>query len=111
MGEPIYADISHYSFDEFIVFLFDRDVPADTKKRDPWYWHAEVVFDPQLVCGHYVRLFRQPSFLLEQFSKAQLEQGFWAIPGVNLDCSAGNLIWNTDLPFSDREECVRSMSD
>jgi hypothetical protein len=111
MEQPTYADISQYSFDELIDFLFAREVPSETEKRDPWYWHTEVVFDPQLICSYYVRLFRQPSFLLDRFSKAQLEQAFWAIPGQNLECSAGILIWNTDLPFGDREECVRSMSD
>lgn len=111
MPQSAYADISHYSFEEVVDFLFARDVPSKTGPCDPWYWHVEVVFDPHLVCSYYVRLFRQPSFLLERFSKAQLEQAFWAIPGENLSCSAGNLIWNTDVRFAEREECVRSMSD
>jgi len=51
MDEQI-VDISHYSFDEFVSFLFARDVQplaeqADPKKMDPWYWHVEVTFDAQ----------------------------------------------------------------
>jgi hypothetical protein len=80
MGEKTQIDISQCSFDEFITFLFDRDVPAKTQKWNPWYWKVEVTFDPRSVCTFYVRLFRQPGFLMKRFSKAQLEQGFWAIP-------------------------------
>jgi hypothetical protein len=111
MGQPTHIDISPYAFDEFISFLFARDVLAENEKRSPWYWNTDVTFDPQWVCSYYVRLFRQPSFLLERFSKAQLEQGFWAIQSPNLNCSVSWLVWNTDLPFAAREECVRSMLD
>ena len=104
-------DISQYSFDEFVSFLFDRDVPPKTAKRDPWYWHTEVTYTPDLICSYYVTLFRQPHFLLERFSKQQLEQAFWAIPGWNLDCSAARIMWDCDLPFAAREECVRTMAD
>jgi hypothetical protein len=111
MGEKTQIDISQCSFDEFITFLFDRDVPAKTQKWNPWYWKVEVTYDPRSVCTFYVRLFRQPGFLMKRFSKAQLEQGFWAIPSANLGCSVYRLIWDTDLPFAAREECVKSMVD
>jgi hypothetical protein len=105
-------DISRYSFDEFVTFLFDRDWPPTTvAKFDPWYYHTEVVYPPDLICGYYVRLFQQPQFLLERFSKLQLEEGFWAIQVDNLDCSASQIIWRPNLPFAAREECVRTMAD
>ena len=104
-------DISRYSFDEFVTFLFDRDVPPKTAKRDPWYWHTEVTYTPDLICGYYVRLFRQPHFLVQRFSNPQLEQAFWAIPSWNLDCSAARIMWDCDLPLAKREECVRAMAD
>jgi hypothetical protein len=47
--------------------------------------------------------------LLERFSKPQLEEGFWAIPGANLNCSVQNLIWIEELDFSIREGSVRAM--
>ena len=111
MDERTPVDITRYSFDEFIPFLFARDVQPKTEKLDPWYWHVEVAFDVQQACKYYVRLFGQPAFLLERFSKAQLEQGFWGIQVANLDCSAYNVISNIDLPFAAREECIRSMFD
>jgi hypothetical protein len=115
MDKPL-VDISDYSFDDFIAFLFARDVQelaeqAHPRKWNPWYFHVEVAFDAQQVCEFYVRLFRQPTFLLERFSKPQLEEGFWGIQGPNLDCSAWNIISNTDLPIAAREKCISSMLD
>jgi hypothetical protein len=103
------TDISEFSFEEFIDFLFDRDIPPPTEKWNPWYWHAEIMFDPQRVYSYYTQLFRQPRFLLARFSKTQLDEGFWGIQSDNLRCSVRLLIWNTDLPLSNREQCVRTM--
>jgi hypothetical protein len=64
-----------------------------------------------VICAYYVRLFQEPEFLSTRFSKAQLEEGFWAIQVFNLDCSAYRIIHETDLPFTLREECIRSMFD
>lgn len=111
MEQPKQINVSQYSFDEFISFLFERDVPAETGKQEPWYWNTEVIYASELVCRFYVQLFRQPEFLLDRFSKAQLEQGFWAIQSPNLDCGVDRLLWDSALPFTAREECVRSMFD
>src|SRR6266702_4912271 len=61
------------------------------------------------LCPHYSQLFREPRFLLDRFSKTQLDQGFWAVQSVTLECSARMLVWNQAVPFEIREECVRSM--
>ena len=111
MKSGTHHDITHCSFEDFVVFLFAQRAPSEAEARDPWYWTVDVTFDPERVCQYYVRLFRSPSFLLEQFSKQQLEQGFWAIQSCNLDCSVSKLIWDPELPFAAREECVRSMLD
>jgi hypothetical protein len=114
-----HVDIRGLSFDEFVAFLFAHDLPnesfeslcekGDTRTWDPWYWHVDVAFDARRVCDYYVQLFEAPKFLLERYSKEQLDQGFWAVQVVNLDCSALSIIWDTDLPFISREQCVRSM--
>jgi hypothetical protein len=121
MREKIYADLVGFSFDEFVKFLFDREVPienesysallarGETKKWNPWHWWTEVTFDAQQVSRYYSRLFRDPRFLLNKFSKQQLEEGFWAAQNDGFDCSVRSLIWHTELPFPSREECVRSM--
>lgn len=111
MGQAAKVNLTGFSFDGFVTFLFDREVPPESEKREPWYWNVEVEFDPQEICAYYVRLFRRPEFLLTRFTKPQLEQGFWAIQGPNLDCSAYRTIHESNLPFSAREECIRAMSD
>src|SRR5712672_393995 len=112
MERTQHVDISQYTFDEFVSFLFDREAPeGPPHKRSPWYWRTEVTHTPSRTCKHYVRLFLNPTFLLERFSKAQLEQGFWAIPSLNLQCSVGTLLSDTDLPFADKEQFVRPMFD
>jgi hypothetical protein len=111
VGELEQFDVSEYSFDEFVSFIFEHEPSADRDKQPPWYFSLEVIYDPQKVCAYYVQLFRQPSFLVERFSKAQLQEGFWAIHGGALGCAVSPVIWDTDAPFAAREECVRSMID
>jgi hypothetical protein len=105
-------DIRSASFDEFVDFLFDHDVvptPSDPKEPGPWYWHAEVAFDPIRVAGFYIRLFQEPRFLIARFSIPYLEQGFWAIQSGNLDCAVSEIIWHRDVPLEIRESCIRTM--
>ncbi len=110
MREREFVDLCQFSFEQFVAFIFDRDIPAKSEKWDPWYAHMRAAFDPAPICDYYLRLFKQPRFLLERFSAAQLEVGFWAISSHNfLGCSVTDLIWNVELPLSAREECVRSM--
>lgn len=112
MEQPTtHVDLTNTSFDDFVAFLFDRDVSLESEGRDYWYWHVEVEFDAKKIGAYYVQLFRQPEFLLTRFTKPQLEEGFWAIQGPNLDCSVFQIIRNSDIPLSVREECIRSMAD
>ena len=107
-------DLTIVSFDEFVVFLFDHDVddiPPEPGKYDPWYFQVEAEFNARKIVAYYVRMFGEPEFLLTRFTKAQLEEGFWAIQGPNLNCSVSRIIEDSDLPLSVREECVRSMAD
>jgi hypothetical protein len=115
------SDLTKCSFEEFVTFLFDRSVPlgedsfaalarhGETDKWNPWYYDCVVWFEPTVLCGHYSRLFREPQLPLDRFSKAQLEQGFWAAQSPTLDCSAYHLVWNREVSFDFREECIRSM--
>jgi len=111
MAERTVVVLANPSFDEFVTFLFDRDVALETKGKDYWYWHVEVEFDAEVIAAYYIQLFRQPEFLLERFTKEQLEEAFWAIPSYNLDCSVIRIINDSDLPLSIREECIRSMAE
>ena len=109
------VDLTNLSFDEFVAFLFDHeidhDTPPESEKYDPWYFHVEVEFDAKRIGAYYVQMFEQPEFLLSRFTRAQLEEGFWAIQGPNLNCSVSRIIEDPELPLSVREECIRSMAD
>jgi hypothetical protein len=112
--DPQQVDITEYSFDQFIDFLFSREITnpdLDLAKPEPWYWHTEVTFDPNEVCEFYIQLFRKPEFLSERFSKLQLDAAFWSIQVENLDCSVHGIIFNTDLPQAVRIRCIESMFD
>ena len=75
MAKTTEVDITKTSFEDFVAFLFDRDVSLESEGRDFWYWHVEVEFDAKKIAAYYVQLFRQPEFLLERFTKAQLDEG------------------------------------
>jgi hypothetical protein len=117
MEPPTTANLTNVSFEEFVSFLFDHEVPPksenepESEKYDPWFFHVEVEFDAKKMCAYYVQLFRQPEFLLSRFTKAQLEEGFWAIQGRNLDCSVSRIIDDSDQPLSIRKDCIGSMAD
>jgi hypothetical protein len=110
----IAVDITPYSFEEFVVFLFDRDVPSESEiatsgeRVRRWYYCTNAVFDLHRLSCHYVRLFTESARLLSTFSKPQLELGFSAIVS-GCSFSMKKLIWNTDLAFAYRERVVRSM--
>ena len=115
MEPPKSVDLTNVSFDEFVAFLFDHDIDHDiapeSEKYNPWYFHVEVEFGAKNIGAYYVRMFGQPEFLLTRFTKVQLEEGFWAIQGPNLNCSVSRIIEDSDLPLSVRGECIRSMAD
>lgn len=108
MRDRVNQDITGISFHEFVQFVFARSIPANPK-AEPWFWHVETIFDAGEIAAHYIRLFKDPQFLLARFLKAELEQGFWAIQSCNLDCAVAQLIWMQEIPLAVREQCVRSM--
>ena len=77
MEQPETRDLKNISFDEFVSLIFQRDMPVRPDEIGPPF--NEV--DAEKLCAYYVRLFRQPEFLLSRFAKEQLEEGFWAING------------------------------
>ena len=112
MGRRTECDITGISYEEFIDFIFDRPVPTEeigSPDRHHWYYDIEVAYEPEEIAAHYIRLFNDPELVRTRFSPEQLEEGFWAIQGPNLECSVSSLIWVTELPFQTRELCVRSM--
>ena len=109
--EREHFDITGYSFEEFVAFVFQHEVKTDARPLDSWHLHIEVDFDPLKVSEYYLRLFREPEFLREAYTVPQLEEGFWAIQSCAVEWSVQRLLENLDLPFSVKEACVRSMFD
>lgn len=106
-------DIRGISFEEFVDFLFEHEIPPDIdrngRRSQPWYDAANIEFDAEELVSHYTTLFTEPAFLLKRFSKEKLEQGFWAVMGGPFDCSVEKVIWNSEVPFEQRGNCVRAM--
>lgn len=116
MKQFLFVDISRYSFEEFVDFVFNHDVPLEVGKPPTseervrrWYFSTKATFDPERLSGHYIRLFSESARLLRMFPKNQLELGFSAIQSGGSTFSVRKLIWNTDLAFEHRERCIRSM--
>jgi hypothetical protein len=110
----ISVDITHFSFEEFVRFVFDHDLPVEAEmptaeeRSRRCYYRTNAIFDPEALSGQYVRLFRESGSLLGMFSKPQLEHGFSSI-GSGCTFSVKKLIWNTDLAFERREAVVKAM--
>jgi hypothetical protein len=114
--EREHFDITGYSFEQFVAFLFQHDVTLamlreDASGKDSWYSQIEVEFDPIQLSEHYLRLFRAPEFLRDRYTMPQMEEGFWAIQSCAVDCSVECLLRSDELPFLAKERCVRSMYD
>lgn len=99
-------DPSKMTYREFVKFAFDHPV------TDPqWYfddaWEYEVA-EPSTVLGYLTQLFRDPSSLLEEYDRDQLEQGFWFVPSA---CGFHDLLWDKAVPWPVRRECIHAMAD
>ncbi len=103
--EPESRDLTSISFDDFVSLIFN---PSEHWKPDTPVPVIEI--DEERFCSYYVRLFREPEFLLSRFTKQELEEGFWEIMGYTNDWSLGQLIEYSDAPFSSRKECIESMA-
>lgn len=110
MEQPELNDLTNISFDEFVSLIFERAMPPEGGDVDPSFHYVEVELDAKKICAYYVRLFREPEFLLSRFTKQQLEGGFWSIMGYTHEWSAGNIIDYSDAPLSSRKECIESMA-
>lgn len=107
--QPELEDLTNISFDEFVSLIFERATPPETEV-DLSHHYVEVKLNAKKICAYYVRLFRRPEFVLSQFTKQQLERGFWEIMGHTHEWSAGNIIDFSDAPLSSRAACIDSMA-
>lgn len=112
--EAIDADLSNTGFDKFVRFWFDRSIdPRGLEpRRDPdfaWYRNLEIRCEPLHYAESFIRLFSAPEFLLDQYSKDQLEEGFWAMVSPMVDGGLDALLWSEQLSLEMRERLLHSM--
>ena len=103
-------DLDNFSFEEFVSFLFEPDVPPASVSEDPWHWNMESEIVARKVCAYYVRLISRASVPVRPVHESQLEEGLWNIAG-RADCCVAEIVGDSNLPFVLREEIIRSMAD
>jgi hypothetical protein len=109
-----HIDLSNASFDDFVRFWFDHSIdPRAMKPRsDPdfaWYRNIEIRSEPVHYAESFIRLFGAPEFLLNRYSKDQLEEGFFAMMSPMVQGGLDALVWSAQLSLEVRERMVCSM--
>lgn len=123
----MHADLRNATFEEWVDFVFDHPVPespsyagfaasddddddddGDPGDGDEWYWDDDLAVEvtPALQVRYMTRLFREPELLLERFSEAQVEQGFWFISGPGGEEHFRDYLWDPDVSWIDRRACI-----
>jgi len=57
MSERDQVDLTYYSFEEFVSFLFAREVEdrtenAGNETHHHWYWYVEDTFSAETICTY-----------------------------------------------------------
>lgn len=106
-----YYDLRNATLDDFIRFIFDHDVPEDSRDREYWYYDYDMWIDynrDELI-DLYISLFNSSGDLINKYSYEQLDQGCWAMIGPNLDIGLEEMIWDTDIARAKRVLLIYSM--
>jgi hypothetical protein len=99
------VNLNQASFDGWVRFVFERSVTSPAWfMNDDYDWEI----DSELLIRYSTQLFQTPAFLFERYSLKQIEQGFRFIPIVGELVDA---VWDTDVPSSLRQKCIRSMDN
>ena len=108
------VDLSNARFDDFVRFWFEHtiDPRALGPHRSPefaWYQNVEIRFEPLSYAENFIRLFKAPEFLVDKYSKDQLEEGFFAMMSPMVQGGLDALVWSAQLSLDARERLVGSM--
>jgi hypothetical protein len=108
-NKQMVLDLNKHSFAQWITFTFDHSIAQAEEKA--WYWQEEWEHeaDHSLMLEYLIRLFRDPTFLLDTYSPEQLEQGFWFLLKPNGFLENG--LKDTNVEWKLRKECIFSMGD
>src|SRR5437868_2666322 len=96
-------DLSNYTFEGFIRFVFDHPVTEpEWYTKEEWRWTSDYN-----ILEYLIRLFNNPQFLLDTYTPEQIEQGFWLIKGPYDGFLEGTL-WNPNVPWALRKDLILS---
>jgi hypothetical protein len=106
------------SFDEWVKFVFDHPVSDDSLSA--WYWDEQLnefwekwTFSEGRITERQLEfattLFQDAAFLLARYSPEQINQGFWFLLSGHSSFALADFIWNTELAWNLREQCIKSM--
>jgi hypothetical protein len=67
------------NFIEWLDWIFSREI-----RKPVWFFESGVNYTTsnEVTLDHLARLFNDPALLLDRYSMAQIEQGFWVIAGA-----------------------------
>jgi hypothetical protein len=110
-------ELSNCSYDRWLEFVFEHPVQAMTQGDvelgmlpEPWHFDPEWEYslDSATAISHMQRLFEDASALPERFSVAQIDQGFWFIPGPNGFTGA---LLDRSVAITKRDACIRAIPE
>ncbi|MCC6154656.1 MAG: hypothetical protein IT367_12895 [Candidatus Hydrogenedentes bacterium] len=100
------------SYEEWVNYVFDHPL----LKPEWWFQDAESGYLqewredklPKIALDYMTRLFSEPAFLIDRFSRAQIDQGLNFL--VSNSCSSHMFVLtNGSLPWSARRACFDAM--
>jgi hypothetical protein len=95
--------------DEISAFVFDHPVG---EKINAWWWElddAEILIDPDRALAYLAGLFSAPEGLLNRYSAAQIDRGFWFMFCAAAEDVFGLQLWNPSRAWEARERCIRAL--
>lgn len=107
MDEEI--DISLMEYSEWLAFAFDHPVSANEGER--WHHRVSVPWrpaEPRTLLGHFTGLCKNFRRDTRPYTVEQVDQGVWFLMGAG-GANLSDYLFNRQIPFAERVECVRSM--
>jgi hypothetical protein len=103
-------DVRRASRKAFEDFVFDHEVHG-VGSPDVWYHQLdlEILYDPANNARRLIEMFEGARSLLDKYTRAQLEQGCWALFGAGFDGNLEVLIWDSELPIDTKEALIHAM--
>jgi hypothetical protein len=102
------VDISVMGYEQWIRFLFDRTIPENSDREDPWHFLVNCeVSAPEKLVAHVDRLCQEMPLIGKRFAPNQIDEGIWCLLGSN--AQFGTVLMDAAIALDARKGCIRSM--